>query len=222
MPVKPPHTTMLGVSAVNAIEGLLVPAGRPRRARRRRADRGHQAERPGEPRGALPPLQAARLRPGAAHRRPGRRGRGGPGGLHPHLPRAAEVPRRRGAVDLDLPAGGERGALAPDAARGRAAADAGQRRRPDRQGHRGSAGGGAGARATRSCARGSSGRWSSCRPATAPSSCSTTSRGSSTRRSPRSSSCHVGTSKSQLHKARARLREILAADGITAAALQNG
>jgi RNA polymerase sigma-70 factor (ECF subfamily) len=28
--------------------------------------------------------------------------------------------------------------------------------------------------------------------------------------------CHVGTSKSQLHKARARLREILAADGITA------
>ena len=33
--------------------------------------------------------------------------------------------------------------------------------------------------------------------------------------------CHVGTSKSQLHKARARLREILAADGITAAALQN-
>ena len=34
--------------------------------------------------------------------------------------------------------------------------------------------------------------------------------------------CHVGTSKSQLHKARARLREILAADGITAEALQNG
>ena len=33
--------------------------------------------------------------------------------------------------------------------------------------------------------------------------------------------CHVGTSKSQLHKARARLREILAADGITAADLQN-
>jgi len=33
--------------------------------------------------------------------------------------------------------------------------------------------------------------------------------------------CHVGTSKSQLHKARARLREILAADGITAEALQN-
>ncbi|HEY6477931.1 MAG TPA: sigma-70 family RNA polymerase sigma factor [Polyangia bacterium] len=33
--------------------------------------------------------------------------------------------------------------------------------------------------------------------------------------------CHVGTSKSQLHKARARLREILAAEGITAAALQN-
>ena len=34
--------------------------------------------------------------------------------------------------------------------------------------------------------------------------------------------CHVGTSKSQLHKARARLRELLAADGITAEALQNG
>jgi RNA polymerase sigma-70 factor (ECF subfamily) len=34
--------------------------------------------------------------------------------------------------------------------------------------------------------------------------------------------CHVGTSKSQLHKARARLREILAADGITAAALKGG
>jgi RNA polymerase sigma-70 factor (ECF subfamily) len=34
--------------------------------------------------------------------------------------------------------------------------------------------------------------------------------------------CHVGTSKSQLHKARARLREILAADGITAAALRDG
>ncbi|HVZ85740.1 MAG TPA: sigma-70 family RNA polymerase sigma factor [Polyangia bacterium] len=35
-------------------------------------------------------------------------------------------------------------------------------------------------------------------------------------------SCHVGTSKSQLHKARARLREILAAEGITAAALEDG
>jgi RNA polymerase sigma-70 factor (ECF subfamily) len=34
--------------------------------------------------------------------------------------------------------------------------------------------------------------------------------------------CHVGTSKSQLHKARGRLREILAADGITAGTLQNG
>jgi RNA polymerase sigma-70 factor, ECF subfamily len=34
--------------------------------------------------------------------------------------------------------------------------------------------------------------------------------------------CHVGTSKSQLHKARARLRELLAADGITAAALRDG
>lgn len=34
--------------------------------------------------------------------------------------------------------------------------------------------------------------------------------------------CHVGTSKSQLHKARARLRAILAAEGITAAALENG
>jgi RNA polymerase sigma-70 factor, ECF subfamily len=34
--------------------------------------------------------------------------------------------------------------------------------------------------------------------------------------------CHVGTSKSQLHKARARLRELLAADGITAASLENG
>jgi RNA polymerase sigma-70 factor (ECF subfamily) len=31
--------------------------------------------------------------------------------------------------------------------------------------------------------------------------------------------CHVGTSKSQLHKARAKLREILAAEGITAAGL---
>ena len=35
-------------------------------------------------------------------------------------------------------------------------------------------------------------------------------------------SCHVGTSKSQLHKARALLREILAAEGITAAALEDG
>jgi RNA polymerase sigma-70 factor (ECF subfamily) len=34
--------------------------------------------------------------------------------------------------------------------------------------------------------------------------------------------CHVGTSKSQLHKARAKLRELLAADGITSAALENG
>jgi RNA polymerase sigma-70 factor, ECF subfamily len=34
--------------------------------------------------------------------------------------------------------------------------------------------------------------------------------------------CHVGTSKSQLHKARARLREMLAADGITVASLQDG
>lgn len=33
--------------------------------------------------------------------------------------------------------------------------------------------------------------------------------------------CHVGTSKSQLHKARARLRAILAADGITASALED-
>jgi RNA polymerase sigma-70 factor (ECF subfamily) len=32
--------------------------------------------------------------------------------------------------------------------------------------------------------------------------------------------CHVGTSKSQLHKARAKLREILAAGGITAEALE--
>jgi RNA polymerase sigma-70 factor (ECF subfamily) len=30
--------------------------------------------------------------------------------------------------------------------------------------------------------------------------------------------CHVGTSKSQLHKARARLRDILSAEGVTAAA----
>ena len=34
--------------------------------------------------------------------------------------------------------------------------------------------------------------------------------------------CHVGTSKSQLHKARARLREILAADGITEAEIRGG
>ena len=34
--------------------------------------------------------------------------------------------------------------------------------------------------------------------------------------------CHVGTSKSQLHKARTKLREILAAEGITAAALEEG
>jgi RNA polymerase sigma-70 factor (ECF subfamily) len=34
--------------------------------------------------------------------------------------------------------------------------------------------------------------------------------------------CHVGTSKSQLHKARAKLREILAAEGITASALETG
>ena len=34
--------------------------------------------------------------------------------------------------------------------------------------------------------------------------------------------CHVGTSKSQLHKARGKLREILAIDGITAGTLQNG
>ncbi len=34
--------------------------------------------------------------------------------------------------------------------------------------------------------------------------------------------CHVGTSKSQLHKARGKLRELLAADGITAGTLQNG
>ena len=33
--------------------------------------------------------------------------------------------------------------------------------------------------------------------------------------------CHVGTSKSQLHKARARLRAILAAGGITASALED-
>jgi RNA polymerase sigma-70 factor (ECF subfamily) len=34
--------------------------------------------------------------------------------------------------------------------------------------------------------------------------------------------CHVGTSKSQLHKARAKLREILSAEGITAAVLERG
>jgi RNA polymerase sigma-70 factor (ECF subfamily) len=33
--------------------------------------------------------------------------------------------------------------------------------------------------------------------------------------------CHVGTSKSQLHKARAKLREILATVGITATTLEN-
>jgi RNA polymerase sigma-70 factor, ECF subfamily len=33
--------------------------------------------------------------------------------------------------------------------------------------------------------------------------------------------CHVGTSKSQLHKARGRLRELLAVDGITATSLQD-
>jgi len=34
--------------------------------------------------------------------------------------------------------------------------------------------------------------------------------------------CHVGTSKSQLHKARAKLRELLSQDGITATALERG
>jgi len=34
--------------------------------------------------------------------------------------------------------------------------------------------------------------------------------------------CHVGTSKSQLHKARGRLREILAVDGITPGTLRDG
>jgi RNA polymerase sigma-70 factor, ECF subfamily len=34
--------------------------------------------------------------------------------------------------------------------------------------------------------------------------------------------CHVGTSKSQLHKARARLRDLLAADGITQAEVRGG
>ena len=34
--------------------------------------------------------------------------------------------------------------------------------------------------------------------------------------------CHVGTSKSQLHKARAKLRELLSEDGITAAELERG
>jgi RNA polymerase sigma-70 factor (ECF subfamily) len=34
--------------------------------------------------------------------------------------------------------------------------------------------------------------------------------------------CHVGTSKSQLHKARTKLREILAAEGITSSALEDG
>jgi RNA polymerase sigma-70 factor (ECF subfamily) len=34
--------------------------------------------------------------------------------------------------------------------------------------------------------------------------------------------CHVGTSKSQLHKARGRLREILAVDGITSGTLRDG
>ena len=43
--------------------------GDARRARRRRAHRGHQAQRSGEPRGALRALQAAGLRAGASHRR---------------------------------------------------------------------------------------------------------------------------------------------------------
>jgi RNA polymerase sigma-70 factor (ECF subfamily) len=34
--------------------------------------------------------------------------------------------------------------------------------------------------------------------------------------------CHVGTSKSQLHKARAKLRQILSIAGITASALEDG
>ena len=64
--------------------------------------------------------------------------------------------------------------------------------------------------ATRSCAPASNARWPSCRRATARWWSCTTSRGWSTKRSPSILNCHVGTSKSQLHKARARLRAILA------------
>ena len=103
--------------------------------------------------------------------RAGRRGAGA-GGLPARLSRPRQVPRRRAALDLDVPAGGQRGAVVRDADAG--AAEARSRRgrarwrcRPRTR-----------RRPIRGCARGSQrGAAPSCRPAIARCSCCTTSRG---------------------------------------------
>ena len=76
------------------------------------------------------------------------------------------LPKFRGdaaLVDLDLPAGGERGAVAPHAGGRARGCRRRASRRPDRRGDRSPGRPPSRCTATRSCARGSSGRWSGCR-----------------------------------------------------------
>ena len=99
--------------------------------------------------------------------RAGRGGGGGAGGVHPHLPRPGEVPRRRGAGDLDLPAGGQRRAVAPVAPRRRVGrgATAATRTSPATRTQRRRR---AGARRRGAARAPGDARWRSCRPGTEP------------------------------------------------------
>ena len=172
MPVKPPTTPMLGATAqLTAVDGLRLGPRATAEANAkvhapdndvalvdaiRRGDAGsrealyHRFKRR---------VYALAVRIVGAGRRRGSRA----GGLHPHLPRPDQVPRRRRAGDLDLPAGGERGAVAPRAPRRRppqpeAANARSWRPRPARSR----------CTATRCCAPGSNGRSPACPSATGP------------------------------------------------------
>ena len=168
MPVKPPTTPMLGVTAqLTAVDGLRLG---PRAATEakvhapdndtalvdaiRRGDAGAARRSTTATSGGSTRLA---VRIVGAERRRG----GGAGGLHPHLPRPAQVPGRRRARHLDLSAGGERGPVAPDAARHGPAAREHRRGPSTLQRERRAAAGDAVLRAR------SSGRWCGCRSATA-------------------------------------------------------
>ena len=203
MPVKPPHTTMLGVSAVNAIDGLLAPAGT-----RAEIDDAElcAAIRRGDPGSREALYHRYKRRVFALALRIV-----GPVDAEEVAQEAfirifRGLPKFRGDAalrHLDLPPGGERGAVAPDAARGRAAADAGtttdRSTRPSRHSRRRSR-----RPATRSCARGSSGRWLQLPVGYRTVIVLHDVEGLEHEEIAAILGCHVGTSKSQLHKARAQ------------------